>query len=252
MAKLTVKQARELVWAGLRKVAVPDETYGWDFSEFIADYAGSDRCAALFAETELYQNARVLFITPDHNLCALRARALSDGKTVVMTNYGITRGFFLVPPGALPPEQTARAGHLEDVEPFWRHQTLAELRDSVGRIDVMITGASAITPSGLRYGKGHGYFDLEWAMTYTFGLVDSTTAVVAFGHDCQLVDADVSAQPYDTAIDYIVTNTRVLKTRGEFPKPSCGVLWDRLNPGMMEQIAPLAEVYAYTHPQGVV
>ena len=37
---------------------------------------------------------------------------------------------------------------------------------------MMVTGASAITPSGIRFGKGHGYFDLEWAMLSSKGSCD--------------------------------------------------------------------------------
>ena len=40
---------------------------------------------------------------------------------------------------------------------------------------------AAITPSGIRFGKGHGYFDLEWAMLYTKGIVDLNVPVVAVG-----------------------------------------------------------------------
>ena len=63
------------------------------------------------------------------------------------------------------------------------------------------------------------------------------------GHDCQVVDVEVTVEPYDTAIDYIVTPTRVIRTRNEFPKPSHGVYWSLLAPGMREQIPPLQELW---------
>jgi 5-formyltetrahydrofolate cyclo-ligase len=32
---------------------------------------------------------------------------------------------------------------------------------SFGKIDLLITGISLVTEKGVRWGKGHGYFDLE-------------------------------------------------------------------------------------------
>lgn len=247
MNKMNAADARVKIWEELRKVARPDSRFSWEFSEFITDYEGSDKCAELLAQTDIYQNAKVIFITPDNNLEELRRRAFLDRKTVVMTNYGITRGFFLIRPEQIPEGKEELASLLDGVARFWKHQTLAQLKESVGKIDMMVTGASAITPSGIRFGKGHGYFDLEWAMTYTMGIVDSSTPVFAVGHDCQVVDVDVAVREFDTAIDYIVTPTRVIRTRSEFPKPTGGILWSQLAPGMREQIPPVQELWCKFH-----
>lgn len=247
MHKLNAAEARVKIWEELRKVARPDSRFSWEFSEFITDYEGSDRCAELLTQTEIYRNAQVIFITPDNNLEELRRRAFLDRKTVVMTNYGITRGFFLIRPGQIPEGKEELASLLDGVARYWKHQTLAQLKESVGHIDMMVTGASAITPSGIRFGKGHGYFDLEWAMTYTMGIVDEGTPVFAVGHDCQVADVEVEVRAFDTAIDYIVTPTRVIRTRSEFPKPTGGILWSQLAPGMREQIPPVQELWCKFH-----
>lgn len=244
---MDAKEARVKIWEELRKVARPDSRFSWEFSEFITDYEGSDQCAKLLTGMDIYKNAKVVFITPDNNLETLRRIAFEDKKTVVMTNYGITRGFFLIQPGMIPEGKEELASLLDGVGRYWKHQTLAQLKESVGHIDMMVTGASAITPSGIRFGKGHGYFDLEWAMTYTMGIVDLSTPVVAVGHDCQVVDVDVEVREYDTAIDYIVTPTRVIHTRNEFPKPQKGILWSQLAPGMREQIPPVQELWCRIH-----
>jgi 5-formyltetrahydrofolate cyclo-ligase len=89
----------------------------------------------------------------------------------------------------------------------------------------------------------HGYFDLEWAFFFTIGVVNIDTPVFCVGHDCQVVDVDVTVEPYDTAIDYIVTPTRVIRTRNEFPKPQNRVYWSLLAPGMREKIPPLQELW---------
>ena len=149
-------------------------------------------------------------------------------------------------------ENTRSAPKLEDVAAETRRVmqesgTLEQLKQEVGHIDMMVTGASAITPSGIRFGKGHGYFDLEWAMTYTVGLVDDSTVIVAVGHECQVADVDVEVREFDTAIDYIVTNERVIKTRNEYPRPTGGILWSQLAPGMREQIPPIQELWCKQH-----
>ena len=236
-------EERIQIWEALRKVAKPDSRFSWKFSEFITDYEGSEKGAYLLADTNIYKKAKVIFITPDNNLEKFREIAFRDKKTVVMTNYSISRGFFLIKPGVIPTGKEELASLLDGTQRYWEHQTLAELKESIGKIDMMVTGASAITLSGVRFGKGHGYFDLEWAMTYTIGLVDQSTPVFGVGHDCQVVDLDIEASPFDTAIDYIVTPTRVITTRGERKKPTCGIVWDLLDPDMRRDIPPVQELW---------
>ena len=45
-ARMTAAQARVDIWEKLRKVARPDSRFSWEFSEFITDYEGSDKCDA--------------------------------------------------------------------------------------------------------------------------------------------------------------------------------------------------------------
>ncbi|MBP3890600.1 MAG: hypothetical protein J6D29_00300 [Solobacterium sp.] len=245
--KVDAKEERIHIWEELLKVAKPDSRFSWKFSEFITDYEGSEKGNALLAETEMYQNAKTIFITPDNNLETLRERAFKDKKTVVMTNYGITRGFFLIAPGQIPEGKEEIASLLDGVQRYWKHQTLAQLKESVGHIDMMVTGASAINTRGIRFGKGHGYFDLEWAMLSSEGIADEDTVIIGVGHDCQVVDIDVEVEEYDTAIDYIVTPTRILETSHEFPRPNKGIIWSRLAPGMKEEIPPIQELWWKTH-----
>lgn len=241
--KLDATTARMMIWEELRKVASPDSRFSWNFAEFITDYKGSDKCAELLCQQEFYKRAQVIFITPDNNLEVFREMAIRDGKTILMTNYGITRGVFLIRPEWIPKGKEDLAATLDGVQRFWKHMTLKKIKNEIRKIDFLVTGASAITPAGLRFGKGHGYFDLEWAMFYTIGVVSKDTPVVAVGHDCQIVDVDLVAQPYDTAIDYIITPTKVIRTRNEFPKPDKGIIWSMLAPGMLEQIPPLQELW---------
>lgn len=243
MKKMDAKTARVMIWEELRKVAKPDSRFSFDFAEFITDYEGSELGAQLFVQQDFYKNADVIFVTPDNNLEHLRELILLDKKTLVMTNYGISRGFFILKPGMVPEGKEELASTLDGAGRYWRHCSLQALKDEVGHIDVLVTGASAITPGGVRFGKGHGYFDLEWAMLYTMGIVDTSSLLIAAGHDCQVVDVEVEVREFDTAIDYIVTPTRVIATRHEYPRPVKGVLWSLLEDDMLGRILPLQELW---------
>ena len=245
MTKMDAATARVMIWEQLRKVARPDSRFSWDFAEFITDYEGSDAGAQRLAELDAYASSDVVFVTPDNNLEGFRERVIRDGKTLIMTNYGISRGFFIIRPGDVPTGKEELASTLDGVQRYWTHRSLAQLAEEVDTIGLLVSGASAITPSGIRFGKGHGYFDLEWAMLCTKGLVDpQSSVVVAAGHDCQVVDVDVTVRPYDTAIDLIVTPTRTIETRNEFPKPTHGVMWYLLEDDMLGRIPPLQELWA--------
>ncbi len=243
MAVMDADQARVMIWQELLKVAKPDSRFSFDFAEFITDYEGSELCTANLCQQTFYKDAKVIFITPDNNLETLREQAIRDKKIILITNYGITRGVFLLRPEWVPSGKEELASTLDGIQRFWQHRTLKQLKEEIEYIDLLVSGASAITPSGIRFGKGHGYFDLEWAMFYTKGMVDESSVVVAVGHDCQVVDVDVRVQAHDTAIDYIITPSRVMETRQEFPKPTQGVLWAVLPAEMKAAIPPLQELW---------
>ena len=91
------------------------------------------------------------------------------------------------------------------------------------------------------------YVFLAGAMLSSCGIADDSTVIIGAGHDCQVADVDVTVEDYDTAIDYIVTPTRIIETRHEFPRPNKGIIWSRLAPGMREQIPPVQELWCRVH-----
>ena len=240
-------EARRKIWEELRKVAKPDSRFHWNFAEFIADYEGSDQGAELIRNLDVYKKSQVIFITPDNNMEKLREFALKDKKTLLTTTYGINRGFQVIYPGDVPEGREELATTLDGMEKFMKAISLKEIKEKLVKVDMLVTGASAITRSGIRFGKGHGYFDLEWAMLWEIQVVDPKTPVIAVGHDCQVVDIDIETTPYDTIVDYIVTPTRVINVNSSIPKPSQGIIWDKLEQGMIENIPPLQELYDLKH-----
>jgi len=240
--------AREQVWKELRLVAKPDSRFHYNFKEFIPDYEGSDIGNQRIREFPFYKNGRLFFITPDNNLTGLRESAILDEKIVVMSTYGIIRGFLKIARNDVPAGQEAFAATLDGMDRYRQPITLEQIA-SLGQFDMMVTGASVITMDGLRFGKGHGYFDLEWAMMRSIGVADENTPLVAVAHDCQITKINIKPEPHDTIIDYIVTPTRTIKTASEYPKPT-GINWDLLPTDMREQIPPLRSLYQQTRGEG--
>jgi 5-formyltetrahydrofolate cyclo-ligase len=234
---------RERVFTELRKVALPDSRFHYDFAEFIADFAGSDQAIESLMRHRFYRNASLLFITPDNCLEQLRYRTLSDGKCILMTTYAIKRGFWLLDPGQIPKDKLLYAATLDGMERVGIPLTLAAIRERFTAVDYLITGTGAINDQGIRFGKGHGFFDAEWAMLYRIGVITDATPAAAVVHDCQVLRETLYPEEFDTVADVIFTPTRVIEVPAPH-KPTCGILWDLLDPKMLDTIPPLQELKA--------
>ena len=240
---MTATQAvREKVRSRLADVALPDSRFHLDFAEFIPDFVGSDRALARLRELPCCRDGRYAFVTPDNCLAALRTRMLHDGKAMVVSTYGIYRGFVLLEPGMVPEGQETFAGWLDGLEHFGRPVTMAEIAER-GTFDFMVTGASAVSLNGVRFGKGHGFFDLEWGMFTDLGVADERTPVVAVVHDLQVVEDTLSPSPTDIIVDWIATPDHLHEATRENPRPS-GVKWELLTAQTIEATPPLGELQA--------
>jgi 5-formyltetrahydrofolate cyclo-ligase len=107
----------------------------------------------------------------------------------------------------------------------------------------MITGPGAINEAGVRFGKGHGFFDAEWGMLHRIGVIDATTSAIALVHDCQVLRETLHPEIFDTVADLIFTPTRTIEVPNPH-KPTCGIVWDLLDPVMYDTIPPLQELRA--------
>lgn len=234
---------RERVFQELRRVALPDSRFHFDFAEFIADFQGSEVAAQRLMAHPVWQRSQVVFITPDNCLEWLRWQALRQGKRVLITTYSIKRGFWLLDPAQIPAERLLYAATLDGMERHAQPLTLAQIRARLPRLDCMITGTGAINEEGVRFGKGHGFFDAEWGMLYRIGVIDATTPAIALVHDCQVLRETLHPEIFDTVADLIFTPTRTIEVRDPH-KPTCGIVWDLLDPVMYDTIPPLQELKA--------
>jgi 5-formyltetrahydrofolate cyclo-ligase len=234
---------RERVFSELRKVAYPDSRFHYDFGEFITDFQGSSAATDRLMAHRFYQQSQCLFITPDNCLEELRYRTLQDGKLILLTTYSIKRGFWLLDPATIPMDRHLYAATLDGMEKHGTPMSLADIRDKLPRLDYMITGTGAINEEGVRFGKGHGFFDAEWGMLYRIGKISSATPSAALVHDCQVLTETLYPEVFDTVADAIFTPTRTIEVSNPH-KPTCGIVWDLLDPHMLATIPPLQELQA--------
>lgn len=235
---------RQRVWADLRKVARPDSRFHWDFSSYIADFDGSERCSELVLGHDAYRalGGRRLFVTPDNSTEDLRRRLILDGRPFTITTYGIVRGFLDIDPKAIERGEARYAATLDGADRFGRPVSLRELAAGPG-FGLLVTGSAAVSRNGVRFGKGHGYFDLEWAMLSDLKLVDRDTVIIAIVHDCQVVPEDLTPKPHDVVVDWIATPTRLIRV--DHPdRPPGTVRWDQIRGGELERLDVIAELSA--------
>jgi 5-formyltetrahydrofolate cyclo-ligase len=119
--------------------------------------------------------------------------------------------------------------------------TLQQIAAEVGHVDYMVTGTGAINEEGVRFGKGHGFFDAEWGMLHRMGVITTATPAAALVHDCQVLQQVLYPEVFDTVADVIFTPTRTLAVESPH-KPDRGIVWALLDPHMFETIPPLQEL----------
>jgi 5-formyltetrahydrofolate cyclo-ligase len=234
------KLIREKIWSRLERVAKPDSRYHMFFSEVIPDFQGSEIATDRVTALPAFTSAKLAFITPDNCLVELRRRLIESETPFVMSTYGIYRGFLYMASGMVPKGAELYAAWLDGMEHFAKPISLEEI-SRLGKFDILVTGASAVSREGVRFGKGHGFFDLEWGMFSDLGLADETTPVVAVVHDVQVVDDKLEPSETDIIVDFIATPTRTINVERRTVRPQ-GVKWELLDPKQIALTPPIQEL----------
>lgn len=237
-------QYRERVWNELLKVGKPDSRFHWDLSLFIPDFVGSERCVERVMGLDAFDRTGQLFITPDNSTEALRRQAIVDGRPFVMSTYGIQRGFLRLEPGRVPAGEERYAATLDGMDTYGEPVGLAELVTQ-GTFSLLVTGGSVVSRNGVRFGKGHGYFDLEWAILSEIGCTDRRTEIVDVVHDCQVVDDEIAPAAHDVPVDWIITPSATLAVPLT-QRPPGRVDWALLSTSEMATIPPIEELRRMT------
>ncbi len=208
-------------------IALPDTIFDFQLDHFITDFKDSLQATQRLLDLPEWQQAHRVFITPDNSTQLLREYAIRQGKEMIMTTYGIRRGSVLVQRAMVPAGQEEFAATLTGMEKFGQPLRTIEDLEEAGPLDVMVTGALAISGvHGGRAGKGAGWFDAEWGIWRSLDLVKETAPVIGIVHDVQLVPDAFSLDPWDCHITIIVTPSEVIRV-SQFHQPE-GVLWDQI------------------------
>ena len=157
-------------------MALPDSRFHLNFAEVIPDFAGSRRAtdrlvgaALLRGRAATPSSRRTTAWSICAGACSPPASPWSSRPTASIAASCCSS------PAWCRRGQELFAAWLDGLEHFGRPITLAEIA-ARGRFDFMVTGASAVSLDGVRFGKGHGFFDLEWGMFTDLGIVDEAHA----------------------------------------------------------------------------
>lgn len=237
---------RRDVWEKLLQVAIPNAFFRLNFAEVIPDFVGSENAVQAIRNQPRWRASQLMFLTPD-DISALRVAAYEDGKRFVISTYGITGGLLYVDPLIIPEHRFEYAATLEGlerltIEGLVKHISFAEIR-ALGGFDLLITGAFAVSKTNwVRFGKGHGYFDMEAAMFWDAGCMNGMPFVICIVHDYQVIDHDLPASQFDTKVDAIFTNASILRAPSDQGHHPTSIDWSKLPEDVIAGIPPLVEL----------
>ncbi|WP_440769876.1 5-formyltetrahydrofolate cyclo-ligase [Natronorubrum sp. DTA28] len=225
------ESVRERIWDDLEESG--EARFPFPPHGRIPNFAGADEAADRLAATPEWKSASTIKANPDAPQLPVRRRALREGKTVYMAVPRLADEdcFLELDPDVLEDYDAATtvsgsSKHGEQVGP-----------DAVEPIDLIVSGSVAVTDTGDRIGKGEGYSDLEYAILYDLGLVDSSTTVATTVHERQVIDEAVAIDDHDVSMDLLVTPERTLRPDGR-PQPT-GIDWSALDDERLEEIPVL-------------
>jgi 5-formyltetrahydrofolate cyclo-ligase len=224
--------ARERVWALLEREQVARFPGA---KGRIPNFAGAPAAAARLASLPAWRAARVVKANPDAPQLPVRARALAEGKLLIMAvpRLADARPFILLDPGRLdvPPR---RAASITGSARAGRRIGVAELQP----VDLVVCGSVAVNRQGARVGKGGGFSDLEFALLVEAGLIGRDTVMATTVHPLQVLAEALPETDHDFRLDLIVAGDEVVTCR-RTRRPQ-GILWEHLNAAKVAAIPALA------------
>ena len=206
----------------------------------IPNFVGAEDAARKASQMEVFRKAKVIKSNPDSPQRKLREIALSMGKLVYMAVPRLRekKCFVELNPVEIPQNLVHEASTIKGAFKYGKLVSPNEMR----KVDLIIAGSVAVNLQGQRIGKGGGFSDLEFAIGREFGLIDEDTPVLTTVHEIQILDSEVFPwKPHDIPVDFIVTPSRVVETRTEYPKPE-EIYWELLTKQQLELIPILRDL----------
>ena len=229
----TKDAARQAVWDALQSekaARFPYPPHGR-----VPNFAGAEAAAERLMAHPLVAGVRAIKANPDAPQRPVRLAALAAGVVVYLPTPRLKGGFFRLDPARIP------SGYLQQAASLSKGRQWAEaipLDDLGNAIDLVVTGSVAVTRSGRRCGKGHGYGDLEYAILRELG--HPPLPAVTTVHPLQLV-ADFPTDPFDLPVSLIATPEATIEVAEPPPAPP-GIDWQSLPGGALSEMPVLAEL----------
>jgi 5-formyltetrahydrofolate cyclo-ligase len=227
------QEIRELVWSKMAQAGFHGNPYGR-----IPTFPGQNKAAEKLRRTTPYKESCSVMVPPDRAQLQVRINLLQDRKRLIMATPGLRDGFREIPSSRIPPSRWTKAVSSVGVGLYGRK--LASTLGDVGRVDLLVTGAVAVSLQGDRIGKGTGYFDLEYVILREIGSAGEKTPVIAVVDDLQ-VFKELPWNEKDVSVDLIITPTQSIPVDHPRPRPE-GVDWLSLQPRQIRGMRPLWEL----------
>ena len=227
----------------MRPIIRPDSRFTYQLEHISPDFPGSENFPGLLQKLPFYEGENPVYITPDNCTDHVRAQLIREQRPL-MAIVHIALGYHYFAPGSVPKGQEQFAGTHDGSLIFGENVDL-EFLMNLPRPDFYVTGAAVMNRDGARWGKGHGYGDVQWGIFYEAGLVDQSTPVVVCTHDYVIVDEEIPTSPRDLTADWIVTPTEIIEVARPPPKPTVGIDYEALDAEFAKELAlPLAQLEA--------
>ncbi len=201
----------------------------------IPNFEGAEAAAARLLRHPMFQTAKQIKVNPDAPQRYMRMKALEQGITVYMPTPRLRSGFNRLDPEHIPESQYSAAASLSKGRRFMEQVPLKKLP----QMDLIVAGSVAVTRSGKRCGKGHGYSDLEYAILRELGHTGVPVATTV--HDLQVVD-DFPRDAHDVPVSVIITPGETIEVASPPPAPS-GIDWGLLSDEELDAMPILKELF---------
>ncbi|HKJ66923.1 MAG TPA: 5-formyltetrahydrofolate cyclo-ligase [bacterium] len=224
--------ARQYVWDTMQSQKIA--RFPFPPHHRIPNFAGAEEAANQLMRHPLVQSAGKIKVNPDAPQRYVRLKALEQGITVYMPTPRLRSGFTRLNPEKIPESQYSQAASLSKGQRFQEHVPL----DQLPQMDLIVAGSVAVTNSGKRCGKGHGYSDLEYAILRELG--HDAVPVATTVHRIQVVD-DFPGDAHDVPLSVIVTPADTIDV--ETPPAPSGIDWELLSNEDVDAMPILKELF---------
>lgn len=228
------KQAiREEIWRKMAQEGFHADPYGR-----IPPFPGQNKAAERLRRTSPYKESTTVLVPPDRPQFQVRINLLQDRKRLIMPTPGFQDGFYEIPGNLMAPSLWGKAVSSTGVTRYGRK--LPTSFAVIGEVDLMVTGAVAVSRQGDRIGKGTGYFDLEYTILKEIGSVLEEVPIIAVVHDLQVFE-ELPWDEKDVSIDLIVTPTTTIQVHNPRRRP-IGIDWPAIPGRQMRRMRPFREL----------